>query len=212
MTTHYMFEHLLDSLHFGPRNGFEFRGWQSTCLADYVESATRFRDSFGSDARHQYSIVAGTGSGKTKCAAGVAAWLLNKRLVDQLVFVCPNRSIRRKTQKDFKAYFDIHLAVFNKKRHLDGIPREQQGYILTYGHLMQDPTLHRRICLRTSTLVIFDEVHHLGDKGTTWGDSAKEARFLLFIMGKSESDRSRTPKSSTSLFTKKLATWCLRSA
>lgn len=192
-----IFGSMFSNQYFGPRNGFEFRAWQGAAGECYSDSVRRFRASFGSNVQHRFTLVAGTGSGKTKAVGGLAAWLLNARLVDQLVFVCPNRSIRRKTQKDFKTFFNIDLRVFHKRKHEDGIPREVQGYILTYAHMMQDPTLHRRICQRVPTLVIFDEIHHLGDDGT-WGASAEEAFGKVpFVIGVSgtpyRSDNRRIP-------------------
>lgn len=192
-----VFDALFSGQFFGPRNEFEFRPWQSDSGDAYMENVLRFRESYGAEVQHRFTLVAGTGSGKTKAVGGLAAWLLNERLVDQIVFVCPSRSIRRKTQRDFKAFFNIDLRVFHKKKHEDGIPREVQGYILTYSHLMQDPTLHRRICARTPTLVVFDEIHHLGDDGT-WGESAEEAFGKVpFVIGASgtpyRSDNRRIP-------------------
>lgn len=182
---------------FGPRNGFEFRDWQSECGDAYAADVMRFRESFGVEVQHRFTVIAGTGSGKTKAVAGLAAWLLNMRFIDQIVFVCPNRAIRRKTQKDLRHFFNIHLAVFHKAKHKEGIPREVQGYILTYGALRSDPTLHRRICSRTATLVIFDEIHHLGDE-SAWGAAAEEAFGKVpFVIGMSgtpyRSDNRRIP-------------------
>jgi superfamily II DNA or RNA helicase len=98
---------------------------------------------------------------------------LNRRLSSLIVIVVPNRSIRRKTQSEFRHWFDIHLVTFHQRKCGDGIPRQRQGYILTYAHLIQNPDLHHRIC-EHDTLVIFDEVHHLGDEAG-WGEAAKKA-------------------------------------
>lgn len=178
-----VFESLFANEFYGPREGLEPREWQMECLSRYMQDVSRFREAFSEQGQHRFCLYAGTGSGKTKVAGLLMAFLLNSKLVDQVVFVCPNRSIRRKAQKDLKHFFNVHLAGFNARKHRDGIPRAIEGYILTYAHLMQDPTLHRRICTRVRTLVVFDEIHHLGDSNG-WGDSAKEAFDRIpFVVG-----------------------------
>lgn len=167
-------EELFRDQTFGNRNGFEAREWQGECLEKYLAHLDAFREAFGELTQHRFCIYAGTGSGKTKMAGMLASHLLNVKFVDQVVVVCPNRSIRRKTHKDLLQYFGIDLSVFHATRHRDGIPRTKQGYILTYSHLISDPTLHRRITGVTPTVVIFDEIHHLGDSNG-WGDATKEA-------------------------------------
>jgi superfamily II DNA or RNA helicase len=194
-----VFAELFSGQVYEPRDGFEAREWQ-------VEAITAYRDSIrsregataqnGQSAQHRWCLYAGPGSGKTLAAALHAALLLNLKLISMIVFVCPNRSIRRKTQKDFRRFFGIDLPVFHARKHSDGVPRMKQGYILTYAHLMQDPTLHRRIC-SPETLVIFDEVHHLGDSNG-WGTSAVEAfdkvHFVLALTGTPyRSDNTRIP-------------------
>lgn len=158
---------------YGPRKGLDPRNWQYECLGLYQASVAGSRERDG-ESQHRFCIYAGTGSGKTKAAGLLASYMLSSKLSGQVVVVCPNRSILRKTRKDFKEYFGIDLVGFHAKKYADGIPRTRQGYILTYHHLMKDPTLHRRICNPEKTLVIFDEVHHLGD-GNGWGESATEA-------------------------------------
>ncbi len=157
-------------------DGLEARDWQLDCLKGYRTSVVAWEQMKEPrpSGPHCFTIYAGTGSGKTKGAGILAAFMLNTKRVEQIVIVCPNRSIRNKTRKELLRHFGIDLVLFGKKKHSDGIPRMQQGYILTYGALMSDPTLHRKVCQATRTLVIFDEVHHLGDSGA-WGPSAVEA-------------------------------------
>lgn len=179
---------IFDSQPYGLRGEVTPREWHTECNSVYQSSVTAWvsRDvvASGKD-QHCFCIAAGTGSGKTQAAGHLASFLLNRKFVDQVVLVCPNRSIRRRAIRVFRELFGIHLAVFHARRHIDGIPRTQEGYILTYSHLIQDPTLHRRICSR-DTLVIFDEIHHLGDE-SGWGDAAIEAfgrvNFILALSG-----------------------------
>ena len=173
---------IFDNEFFGPRNGLEPRDWQTECSIAYAMDILRFRAAFP-DQQHRFCLYAGPGSGKTKAAGLLMTYLFGENLINQVVFVCPNRSILRKTRRDLHHYFNIILPPFHKARQCNGVPREQQGYIITYQGLMNDPTLHRRICCRVPTLVVFDEIHHLGDSND-WGGSAREAFDRVpFILG-----------------------------
>ncbi len=150
MTDAQMIFALFDNQTFGPCNGLEPRDWQNECTRKYQESVADWESTRPPpDGPHLFTIHAGTASGKTKAAGILAAFLLNSKRVEQVVFVCPNRSIRSKTRKDMLQFLGIDLTVFKKLKHANGIPRMQQGYILTYGALMADPTLHRRLCQAT---------------------------------------------------------------
>ena len=49
------------------------------------------------------------------------------------------------------------------------------GYVTTYAQVASRPLIHeRRATGRNRALVIFDEIHHLGD-GLSWGDAAQQA-------------------------------------
>lgn len=179
-----MFDDFFRDQTYGLRGDYTAREWHIETVEAYVASVMAQEDSLDGG-QHRFCIDAGTGAGKTQAAAHIASFMLNRKLADQVILICPNRSIRRKAQKVFRDLFGIDLATFHAKRHADGIPRTKQGYILTYAHLIQDPTLHRRIC-GADSLVIFDEIHHLGDKNG-WGDASLEAfgrvRFVLALTG-----------------------------
>jgi superfamily II DNA or RNA helicase len=192
-----MFENQL----FGPRNSFEARDWQVECLEVYQSLVEAHKECFQENGhwmqQHRFTIYAGTGSGKTKAAAMLASYLLNAKKIDQVVIICPNRSILIKTRADFRKYFDIDLVTYRKARDRDGIRPKFQGCILCYGTLMNQPTTMREVCSYRRTLVIFDEVHHLGDE-QKWGDSAVEAfgnvPFVLCLTGTPyRSDNVRIP-------------------
>jgi hypothetical protein len=196
-----IFDEIFRNQTYGLRNGLESRSWQQECHGGYFNSIRLHEEALATngDASHQhvFTIFGGTGCGKTKGAGLIVSTMLNGRKVGQVVVVVPNRSILHKTQKDFRHFFGIDLVRFHARRYADGIPRTKQGYVLTYGHLMQDPTLHRRICGSEPTLVIFDEVHHLGD-GNGWGDAALEAfgsvPYVLCLTGTPyRSDNRRIP-------------------
>lgn len=168
------FVQFFKDLFFGPREEFEAFGWQSECFESYVDHLKSFRDAFGNTTQHRYCLFAGTGSGKTLMAALIGSHLLNTKLADQLVVVVPTTHVLRQTIKTLYHMFGIELVKFNTKNHRYGVPRTKQGYILTYAHLIRNPELHRFLTSSTSSAVIFDEVHHLGDSNG-WGDASKEA-------------------------------------
>ena len=183
---------------YGQRGDMVARDWHAACVTDYADHVDSWEEARGGDAatQHCYTVYAGTGSGKTQCAGHLASYVLNNRKVDQVVLVCPNRSIRRRARQVFSEVFGIELVIFNARKHVDGIGRSKEGYILTYAHLIQNPQLHRRIC-SPNTIVIFDEIHHLGDKNG-WGDAAVEAfgrvRHVVALTGTPyRSDNTRIP-------------------
>lgn len=197
-----VFRQLFENHRYGPRNGFEPRPWQFECWDDYDASVTGHEGGHegngGAPAGpHLFTVYGGTGSGKTKMAGLLASYHLNRKSVDQVVIVCPSRNITRKTRKELARYFGVELEPFHKTVHRNGVGRTKQGYILTYQKLVQDPTFHRGLAARSETLVIFDEVHHLGDD-SSWGESSLEAfglaSFVVSLTGTPyRSDNRRIP-------------------
>lgn len=189
MGSQQFFDDLFADQSFGPRNGFMPRDWQVECLDQYQFSVASWLERSKSNGaainQLRYCIYSAVASGKTKASALIASYLLNSKYIDMIVVVVPNRSISVKTREEYRKHFGIDLVRFHKGKHKDGLPRLKQGYILTYAHLMQEPDLHRRIC-GPNTLVIFDEVHHLGDS-STWGAAAQEAfgrtHFVVSLTG-----------------------------
>ena len=190
------FDSMFKGQTYGYRGDTPVRDWHVACVTDYSDSVDAWDEADDAPKQHCYTVYAGTGSGKTQCAGHLAAYMRNSGKVDQVVLVCPNRSIRRRAKQVFFDVFNIDLVVFNARKHADGIGRAKEGYILTYAHLIQNPQLHRRIC-SANTIVIFDEIHHLGDKNG-WGEAAVEAfgrvRHVVALTGTPyRSDNTRIP-------------------
>jgi superfamily II DNA or RNA helicase len=144
------------------------RRWQIGCLR-------RFREHYASRLPGQFTFLvsAGVGSGKTYLAALLAAEVLNAGWARRVVYVCPNRAIKRAVRETFNR-FNICLAEWSNRRHAaEGEGAFTQGAVLTYQCLARRPELHARR-LRIPTLVIFDEIHHLGDR-QTWDVAARAA-------------------------------------
>jgi superfamily II DNA or RNA helicase len=149
-------------------SNWKTRGWQESCLA-----AFRKRHRLAKLSYFTFLISAGVGSGKTIMSALIAAYLLNKGDIDRIVYVCPTRVIRKEV---IKVYADLNIALvkWNSKKHRDGEPPGCNGVILTYSKLIHDHELMGQLCNEVRTLVIFDEIHHLGDR-LSWGSSAESA-------------------------------------
>lgn len=154
-----------------PPAGFVPRGWQHEFMQSFQMKASshpcwdRNADPF------RYMLVAGVGSGKTDAAALAAMFLINRGVAQRVTYVCPNRAIMPGVQKSF-ARFGINLFVYDGDRS-HGEPSDSDGNIVSYQSVCKRPERHRRFCYRP-TLVIFDEIHHLGE-GNEWGKKAKQA-------------------------------------
>lgn len=154
---------------YGFRNGMLPRIWHN-------EFSRKREKSIGDHAggQHVYNLYAGTGAGKT-CAAGmVASDDLNLNRVRRVVVCVPTVAIAANTREVFREVFGIHLAKFDARSHRNGVTSDWQGYVATYPGIARQAARHRRIASYEPTLVIFDEVHHLGD-GESWGDAAQLA-------------------------------------
>lgn len=149
-------------------SNWKARGWQDLCMIEF-----RKRHRLAKDSYFSFLVSAGVGSGKTILSALATAYLLNKGSIDRIVYVCPNRTIRTEVIKVYR-HLNIELVKWDERAHRDGEPDYANGVILTYTKLMLDYKLMGRLCDERRTLVIFDEIHHLGDK-LPWGDGARSA-------------------------------------
>lgn len=140
-------------------------------------------------AQFTYLVCAGVGAGKTFMAAWLAAEMLRRGVIERIVYVCPNRIIQYAVKEAF-ASFGIHLVVWANKRHGEfGEPSSFRGAIITYHSLSLRPDIQRSLCGHHRTMVIFDEIHHLGDN-LSWSEAARvafegagAARIILGLSG-----------------------------
>jgi type I site-specific restriction endonuclease len=151
-----------------PPLGYEPREWVS-------EAVRKFMVKCRAVDQHPltFLLYAGTGAGKTNFAAQAAAECFSRELVRRLVYVCPNRVIKGSVRQSFSE-FGFDLTDWNNRRHRDGEPIYCDGAVMTYQSLVQRPETQRRLCRLIPTLVVFDEIHHLGDK-RAWAKAAREA-------------------------------------
>lgn len=157
---------------YGLRGGASFRGW-------HLKARLAREKAIGShdEGQHIFNVYAGTGAGKTHYAGLCASTDLNLGRVRRVVVVVWSLAVLDRTREVFRDHFGIHLAPFvggNAKTLRNGVTSDQQGYILTYAALARRPKTHHRISTYEPTLVIFDEVHHLGDK-EIYGEAARRA-------------------------------------
>jgi superfamily II DNA or RNA helicase len=136
---------------------FRPREWQNEALDVFLSKV------YGS-ARPQpvtFLVDAGVGSGKTSFFALAAANLLNSGRVRRVMYLCPNEIIRSSVIATFDK-FNIKLIDWSNRRDRLGEPVGCQGAVTTYQSLAANPHIYRQPCA-APTLIVPDEIHHLGD-------------------------------------------------
>ncbi|HVU92567.1 MAG TPA: DEAD/DEAH box helicase family protein, partial [Jatrophihabitans sp.] len=138
------------------------RAWQRAALEEY-RSEPRRRD---------FLVTATPGSGKTTFALTLARHLVDERIVDRVVVVCPTDHLRTQwaTAAD-TAGLPLDAALSNA---VGPVRPDLRGYVTTYAQVAAKPALHAARTTAKRTLVILDEVHHAGD-GLSWGDAVATA-------------------------------------
>jgi len=135
------------------------RDWQERFLSHFKNRSPEIRD---------YLLAATPGSGKTHAAIRASAELLRGR-ARRLVVVVPTEALKYQWAK--KAAGMIALNPIWSGDHPES--STYQGLVVTYQSLASQQHMHRQLCARKSTAVIFDEQHHLGEG--TWGEAAQTA-------------------------------------
>jgi superfamily II DNA or RNA helicase len=152
------------------------RAWQSAAFDKIKETLT--------EGKKDFLCVATPGAGKTIFALRVAHHFLENDLTDRVIIICPTEHLKKQwADNAAMAGIDIDPAFENSR----GIEtKDFYGASLTYAQVGRAPKLHGNNCNRKRTVVIFDEIHHLGDN-LSWGDSIKDAfqgaSFRLAISG-----------------------------
>nr|WP_199538986.1 DEAD/DEAH box helicase [Desertihabitans brevis] len=139
----------------------KLRAWQQAAL-----------DLYHRDEPKDFLAVATPGAGKTSFALHLAADLINRRVVNQVVVVAPTEHLKTQWAE---AAARIGLAIdpaFGTRQ--GGTSSEYQGFALTYAGVAVNPNALRIRVERTKTLVVLDEIHHAGD-ARSWGEAVREA-------------------------------------
>ncbi|MBV9291391.1 MAG: DEAD/DEAH box helicase family protein, partial [Frankiales bacterium] len=141
--------------------GVPLRAWQRHALAAYHAAG-----------QADFLVTATPGAGKTTFALAVARTLLDRRVVDRVVVVCPTDHLRTQWAD---AADRMGLALDPTLSNAVGPVRpDMRGYVTTYAQVAGAPMLHRARTDARRSLVILDEIHHAGD-GLSWGDAVAEA-------------------------------------
>lgn len=153
--------------------------WQVDALAKYRQLVT-----FGD--KVNFFVAATPGAGKTRFALQVAKELLGAGKIERVVVVVP--SLYLKGQWSNAADDHADLLIDPNRSNFDELETdESQGMAITYAGACTEvgSSVQRRGC-RKKTLVIFDEVHHAGDKAA-WGKKILEtyeaAAYRLLLSG-----------------------------
>lgn len=166
---------------YGYRDGLMPRTWHNECCS---RRELRLRNHAGG--QFVFNVCAGTGAGKTDLAGLIASSDLNLGRIRRVVVCVPTKVVQASTAETFRDKFDIHLALFDSRKHRNGVTSDNQGYVVTYGNLARQASRHARITGYEPTLVVFDEVHHLGDNAS-WGLAAQfafaRAPYVLAMSG-----------------------------
>ena len=128
------------------------RAWQREALAEAAE---------WSDG--PFLIAAAPGAGKTRPALVLAAELLRRKEIDRVAVVCPTAPLTRQWAAA-AAFVGLDLQPDSQVLRTTG---DFQGIAVTYARAAAAAGTYGHECT-ARTLVIADEVHHLGDE-LAWG-------------------------------------------
>lgn len=139
----------------------ELRDWQRDSIAAY--QARNQRD---------YLQVATPGAGKTTFSLSVAQMLMEAGRIQRIIVVVPTNHLRIQWRGAAKKFGLQLSATFSNKDYV--VADDYDGIVVTYQSVASLPDLYRRHSASKPTLVIFDEIHHAGDKAG-WGISIRAA-------------------------------------
>ncbi len=116
-----------------------------------------------------FLLNAAPGAGKTRPALELSRELLATRAISRVAVVCPTSPLTRQWAQA-AADLGVHLAPDAPDLRP---PRDFQGVAVTYARVASAPQAFARSCPQ-GTLVVADEVHHLGDD-LAWGEAFEAA-------------------------------------
>ncbi|TAL17571.1 MAG: restriction endonuclease subunit R [Frankiales bacterium] len=141
--------------------GRPLRAWQREALAAYREAAAV-----------DFLVTATPGAGKTAFALSLAAELLETRVVDRVIVVCPTDHLRTQwAEAALAAGIGLDPTLPNN---VGPVRPDLHGYVTTYAQVAARPAIHEARTRAKRTLVVLDEVHHAGD-GLSWGEAVAHA-------------------------------------
>jgi superfamily II DNA or RNA helicase len=137
------------------------RPWQKAAYREYFRLL-----------RRDFLLVATPGAGKTALALTVAAELLARREIRSVTVVTPTEHLKHQWAQSAHR---VGIALDPSYRNGQGeASADYAGVVVTYAQVAAHPALHRQRTQNRRTMVIFDEIHHVGD-ALSWGEAAREA-------------------------------------
>jgi superfamily II DNA or RNA helicase len=138
------------------------RAWQREALAVYESE----------QARRDFLVTATPGAGKTTFALALARRLIERRVIDRVIVVCPTDHLRTQwADAASRAGIALDAALTNAT---GPVRLDLVGYVATYAQVAAKPALHAARATAKRSLVVLDEVHHAGD-GLSWGEAVAAA-------------------------------------
>ena len=138
------------------------RLWQKYAIAAY-----RAKDA------ENFLAVATPGAGKTTFALTIAQEELEFHRVAQIVVVVPTDHLRTQWRNAAHSNFGIQLDGGFDNR-MGWIAKDYDGVVVTYQQVAANVAVFRRLSSERPTLVVFDEIHHAGDRAG-WGEAIRSS-------------------------------------
>lgn len=152
--------------------GFALRDWQEEFLNRFYASALQQIAKPPAEI-NAFILHAFPGCGKSLAQTLVARVLIEQNVIDQVIICVPSRLLRAQMENDARK-----IGLFLNMKRLEVLP-SQHGIVTTYAQVgytnpdtgtMVNAEQLRRICQEKRTMVIADEMHHLGEQGN-WGEA-----------------------------------------
>ena len=142
----------------------ELRPWQIAAAERFVDKKAKGGTNF--------LLVATPGAGKTIGAGYIAHFMLDSQEVERLLVVVPSSHLRMQWAN---ALARVGIQVNPLWSNGDGpLASDYCGMVVTYQQVFALPSVHERFTQRHRTMVVFDEIHHVGEK-TAWGEALTTA-------------------------------------
>jgi superfamily II DNA or RNA helicase len=152
--------------------GWNLRKWQEEFINRFYASALQQIGKPPAEI-NAFILHAFPGAGKSLAQTLVARTLIEQSIIDQVIICVPSKLLRNQMEDDARK-----VGLFLNRKRLEVLPSEQ-GIVVTYaqiGHMHQESGQMvnaerlRKLCQEKRTMVIADEMHHLG-MGYNWGDA-----------------------------------------
>ncbi len=152
--------------------GWELRKWQEEFINRFYASALQQVAKPPAEIQ-AFILHAFPGAGKSLAQTLAARTLIEQNVIDQVIICVPSKLLRNQMEDDAR-----RVGLFLNRKRLEVNPNEQ-GLVVTYaqiGYVEQESGLMvnaerlRKLCQEKRTMVIGDEMHHLGE-GRNWGDA-----------------------------------------